>query len=140
MKIDSNSPVNNSSKAKKKKGVSSSGFSSLLGSFGETDEPSSTAATSLASPVSALDGLLAMQEVSDEEIAKKKALKQGNLTLDSLEDLRRAMIFGEVTPAKLQRVYNQIQQQKFTITNPELKAVMHEIEIRAAVELAKFGK
>ncbi len=47
---------------------------------------------------------------------------------------------SEVTPAKLQRVYNQIQQQKFTITNPELKAVMHEIEIRAAVELAKFGK
>jgi hypothetical protein len=90
--------------------------------------------------VSALDGILALQEVSDEDVGKKKAIRQGLSTLDALEDLRLAILLGEVTPTQLERIQKRMELQRGIAMDPKLQSLMNEIEVRAAVELAKLGR
>ena len=141
MKIDSNSQIRGASSTKKKRKVSSGGgFGGLLDSLSEADDAGGASGVASTAPVSALDGMLALQEVSDDEVQRKKAYRQGNLTLDELEGLRMSILLGDVVPAQLHRITERIAQQKLQINNIELQALMHDIEVRAAVELAKMGR
>ncbi len=138
MKITGNSPISNSSATKKKsKASGASGFAGLLGGAEESSAVSTPA--SIAGP-SALDGMLALQEVSDEDVGQKRAVRQGLSTLDALEDLRLAILLGEVSPTQLERIQKRMEQQRGVVMDPELQALMNEIEVRAAVELAKLGR
>lgn len=82
--------------------------------------------------------MLMLQEVSDEEANRKKAVRQGHLTLDALENLRDSILFGDVTERQLHHIAQLIEKQREIIVSPQLKAVLDDIELRVAVELAKF--
>lgn len=139
MKIDSIRTTNTKATDKKKKAAStdsaSAAFASLLSGASETTAPPSVTETIAPSDINPMLGL---QEVPDDEISKKKALKHGKTTLDLLEDLRHQLLIGSIPLGTLQGLDRLVQQQRQYCNDPRLEAVLNEIEVRAAVELAKL--
>jgi hypothetical protein len=86
-----------------------------------------------------IDSMLAIQGVSSERLNKKQQITQANLVLDSLEELRMALLSDEIPHYLLTNIEKQMNSLKHSVNNPELREVIEDIELRAAVELAKFG-
>ncbi|MBN8532021.1 MAG: flagellar assembly protein FliX [Alphaproteobacteria bacterium] len=121
----------------KKKASGSSEFSSLI------EEPSTPAEsasfTSAPAPVASLSTVLALQEVQDDDVrARREAVNRGNHLLDELEGLRRALLEGRITEAQVNRLEILLKRENPAYSDPELKAILDDIELRAAVELAKL--
>ena len=138
MKITPFFPVATGNSTQRTRRTSSSGSVSFSEYLSDADETSSTAEASAPPPASALSGILALQEISDEEVKRQKAYKQVHLTLDALEELRNALLLGQVPPHLLMRIAQRIADQKQDVTDPRLLSIMKDVELRAAVELAKL--
>ena len=83
-------------------------------------------------------GLLGLQEVSEDEVKKRKAVKKGRFTLDALSQLRDAMLMGSLPLSTLRNLEKLVAEERGTTTDPVLNAILDDIELRAAVELAKL--
>jgi len=83
-------------------------------------------------------GLIGIQEVSEEEVKRKRAYKQGRLTLDVLEQLRDGLLSGSLPVSTLRHLERLVLEERAAITDPRLNAILDDIELRAAVELAKL--
>lgn len=144
MKIDPYSPLHAAVRAKQaKKATGVAGDSLFAGFLDAADEATETFAAEqpkAAVPLSSLDMMLAIQEVPDEEFERKRAVRQGTATLDALEELRMSILMGNVTVGQLERIASRVSAQQMVVHDPKLKAILDEIEIRAAVELAKRGR
>lgn len=138
MKVDAYGNIKASTPLKKRSGISASGtFLSALDAAeaittGFTEKTGEIAATS------SLAGMLALQEISDEETRHKKLIKQGKEMLDTLEQLRRQLLIGAIPLSMLGNIEKQLKAQKQTVSDPKLIEIIDEIELRAAVELAKL--
>lgn len=106
----------------------------------ESGQSAARAAQS-SSPVAAggIDALLALQAVEDSTVGRRKAVKRANLLLDALEDIRTDLLAGMVSEGRLNRAIALLQQAKSQI-DPQLDAVVADIELRVRVELAKLGR
>ena len=140
IKISGYVPTQPAAPARRKRGasVSSAGFSSFLSAAGDADDVQDTAAANALSATSGISGLLGLQEISDEEMARKQAVKHGFTTLDTLEDLRHALLMGSVPIGLLHQIERMVAQQRQTLADPRLLSILDDIELRAAVELAKL--
>lgn len=87
-----------------------------------------------------VDALLSLQEADDPTTGRRKAVRWGHDVLNLLEKLRIDLLLGRVPEARLQNVLNLIRQQQQMNDDPVLKNILDEIEIRAAVEMAKLGR
>jgi hypothetical protein len=67
----------------------------------------------------------------------QKHLKRGYALLNELENIRLALLTGTLSLSDLKNLMQTIQTQPHTVEEPNLAAIVREIEIRAAVELAK---
>ncbi len=140
MKIDPGSPIYSkgvSSKKRKSSAEGVEGFADMLDDAGNVawaDAPESIA------PPPSVGSILSIQEVSPDETRKGRTIKRAHAMLDSLEELKLAILLGEVDEDQLAGIREQMKEQKEQIADPQLYALMKEIEIRAAVELAKYGK
>jgi hypothetical protein len=88
---------------------------------------------------SGIDALLALQAVEDPLFAKKKAVRRGNALLDTLEQIKADMLIGQVSEGRLSQLMVLIGQARQR-NLPGLDDVLDDIELRARVELAKFGR
>ena len=123
---------------KKRVGVSQSGiFSNLLG-IAEADDAQQTSRAANIVAAADISTMLALQEISEEEIRRKKIIKHGNNMLDSLEQLRRRLLMGTLPMHILHDINQQLAIQKQDIADPQLMEIIAEIELRTAVELAKL--
>jgi len=104
------------------------------------DGPPQTAAPAGASPVQSLNALLALQEVDDATEGRKRARRRADDLLDQLEDLKLSIMLGEVPLAQLENLAGLLAQRQGATDDPKLAQIINEIEIRAAVELAKRGR
>lgn len=104
------------------------------------DGPSQSAAPSGASPAQALNALLAVQEVDDATEGRRRARRRAESLLDRLEDLRLAIMLGEVPLDRLESLAGMLSERDAAVDDPQLAQIINEIEIRAAVELAKRGR
>lgn len=139
MKIESGQPYSNIASLKKRRSVSSSsGFGGMLDELAENGEASAAEQAAPAAPLSDVGQMLMIQEVSDEEANRKKAIRTAHLTLDALEELRTSILFGEVSESQLQKIQATIARQQSLVMDPHLKSILEDIELRVAVELAKF--
>ncbi len=139
MKIDSGQPYASTASIRKKRASSQvSGFSGFLDGAGETESSGATENSAPAAPLSDVGQMLLLQEVSDEEAHRKKAVRHAHLTLDALDDLRTAILMGDVSERQLQHIASIVTQQRQLIVSPHLQQVLDDIELRVAVELAKF--
>ncbi|MFO1242377.1 MAG: flagellar assembly protein FliX [Rickettsiales bacterium] len=139
MKIFGQPTVGNTSGVRRKgksNSVEGSDFSALLDAMSEASE---SAAPPPPAPVSSTNMVLSIQAVSDEEIGRKKAYKQANQTLDALEDLKKSILLGDISKHQLKNISDKIEQMRTETNDPRLQQILDEVELRAAVELAKLN-
>lgn len=139
MKITEYGAIRNASDIKRRKldGSTSASFADMLDSV-STDDTATAPSLSDLSPVQGVNNMLALQEISDEEVNRKKMVQKGNDMLDSLEKLRQQLLIGGVPMAVLRELGSRISKQRQLVSDPRLLAIIDDIELRAAVELAKL--
>lgn len=120
-----------------KSGSAGSAFSDILAAAGASTS-AAAGASSIAAPTG-IGGLLGLQEVSDEHIARQKTIKQGHSLLQSLEAIRQSLLLGMVPIDVLKTLESRLKNQREMTIDPALHSIMDDIELRAAVELAKLG-
>jgi len=67
-------------------------------------------------------------------------IKHGEDLLEELDELRHGLLIGSFPEEKLNRILAMVKSQKARLADPRLKEIVGEIELRAAVELAKLGR
>jgi hypothetical protein len=60
--------------------------------------------------------------------------------LDHLEEIRLGLLLGTIPMAKLEQLGQLVRAKRDQINDPQLLAILDEIELRAAVELAKLSR
>lgn len=118
-----------------KGGVSAgSGFSGLLGAE-ESPAPTGLSGTG---PVANIGTILAAQQAEDATQGRSRGLKWGRDLLDELEGIQRALLLGLVNINQLHVLAAKVRTYQNT-GDPNLDSILAEIELRVAVELAKYG-
>jgi hypothetical protein len=143
MKINEYSPVGKTSSVTKKKNVSSvdpgGDFLGLL-SANEVGTTSPTAPPADVQSVTSMDALLTLQEMPENEIEKRKAVQEGKGALETLEKLRHDLLTGTISGNIIDRLNDVIKLKKQVVNDSKLGAIIQDIELRAAVELAKLER
>ncbi len=133
MKITNASPIkSNEVKKRLGAGVRGASFSSFMS--GGVEETSATM------PLSSVSALNILNEVEDAAESPKKVVEHGNNILDELEKLRDGLLYGGISVSRLERMQQMLQSKLELTQDPKLAEIIEEIEIRAAVELAKLGR
>ena len=105
----------------------------------ETGEAQGAAPTAPAT-ASTIDSLLALQEVPGDRLSREAATRHGEALLEALDRLRLELLEGAVSQDNLLRLGEMAAARKGASEDPRLDAVLEEIELRVAVELAKRGR
>lgn len=92
------------------------------------------------SPLTALSTILAVQETPDSTSERRRAILQGENLLDELAALQMCIIEGSLSEDMLKGVTKLLSRPRPDVDDGELNQVLDEIEVRAAVELAKLEK
>lgn len=103
------------------------------------DDVARTSQAAPVSPVMGVGSILALQGVGDFSESRRRAVKRGNALLDLLEGIKADLLLGSVSPARLDAISEQLSTLRDRV-DPELDAVLDEIELRVLVELAKSGR
>jgi hypothetical protein len=108
-------------------------------SLPETPTATETRPASAPKSVANIDALLALQGVEDPTERRKRAVRRGRTALDVLDDLKLGLLAGSLDTATMQRLRSAAAELKSSSGDPNLDAVLAEIELRVEVELAKVG-
>lgn len=84
--------------------------------------------------------LLSIQEVGDPLTERRQAVRRGEDLLERLDELRHGLLIGAYPKEKLDQLLVLVRRQRNRVVDPRLQEVLCDIELRAAVELAKMGK
>lgn len=94
-----------------------------------------------APPLTSLDALVALQAPSDEKARRRRrAVRRGEALLDRLDETRTALLDGSLPVAILQDLRAGLDTGRKDIDDPRLSELLREIEVRAAVEVAKLER
>lgn len=91
------------------------------------------------SPISSIDAIVALQGVDDSVSSNKQTWKKGNDLLERLEEIRHGLLIGSIPVERLKNLQATLASIDVAATDPKLAEIVGEIEVRAAVELAKLG-
>jgi hypothetical protein len=135
MRVDSRQPIRTTS------GVSagmrpgeSRGFS-----LDAAPETAGTPGTPAPTTLTGLDAVLLLQAETDTpQERRRRATRRGQDLLDGLDRLKAAILGGRVAPQDLRAVASRLAERAGSSGDPRLDGLMAEIELRAAVELAKL--
>ena len=91
--------------------------------------------------LSGVSSILALQEAPDstERRARQRAVERGDAMLDELEQIRLGLLLGAIHKARLEQLAEMVRARREQLEDPKLIAILDEIELRAAVELAKLS-
>jgi hypothetical protein len=106
---------------------------------GGEEAPRNTGAASSLRTISTVDALLALQGVEDLTERKKRAVAKGRRALDVLDSLKVGLLDGTVDQSTLARLKIAAEGLNDGSGDAGLDAVLGEIDLRVAVELAKAG-
>jgi hypothetical protein len=136
MKITGPSGIGSSSGARPARDAGGEGFRIVT--------PQAPSETSTASSVSAsrgvmgVEALLALQDVGGPLERKRRAVRRAGRILDVLDEIKVALLEGALSSADLDRLRRAVRDERERTEDPALEAVLDEIELRAAVEVAKL--
>ena len=102
--------------------------------------PASASATTSASAPSAVtdvSALMALQGVEDVTERRRRAIRRGGGLLDRLEELKLALLMGEAGDGALDRLTRTLREERPVDADAGLNSLLDQIDLRAAVELAK---
>ena len=111
------------------------GFS-VSGASGAAPAQATTAASSM-SGVSDVSALMALQGVEDPTERRRRAIRRGGGLLDRLDELKMALLSGQAGDGSLERLARTLREERPTDADPTLNSLLDQIDLRAAVELAK---
>lgn len=137
MKVGGSGKITSTSGAKGGKSAPKSGAK-----FSVTEEEVEVATASavpLASPIGSIDVIMALQGVGDSTDQNEKTAQKGEDLLEKLDEIRHGLLMGNVSPQKLLQLKETLASYKISGSDPKLAEIVKDIEVRAAVELAKFG-
>ncbi len=139
MKIDRLSTIGTSAaRRNERNGSTKSGaFAKTLAMGAEAPPISAVSGGAALAPV---DALLALQEVSDDAGGRNRGRRHGEALLDHLDDLRLGLLSGRMSLDALERLSAMVASKRDQVDDRRLAQILEEIEIRAAVELAKLGR
>jgi hypothetical protein len=111
-------------------------------SVGGQEAPRNAPAASSLRSISTLDTLIALQGVDNNDFnkeRKKRAVTKGRNALDVLDQLKLGLIDGSIDQGTLARLKVASEGLNEGSGDAGLDAIMGEIDLRVAVELAKAG-
>lgn len=85
-----------------------------------------------------VDAILAMQEMGGPLERKRKAVSRAGRILDVLDDVKLGLLSGQLNTGDLERLQRAVRDQRDQTDDEKLEGVLNEIELRAAVEMAKL--
>lgn len=138
MKVQGPSGLSPAGGAKPGARPAAGGFS--LGAAAPAGAAAPTARAGGVSGVGSVDALLALQEMGGPMERRRKAVGRAGRILDVLDEVKIALIGGEVSSADMDRLMRAVRAQREETDDPRLEGVLNEIETRAAVELAKLER
>ncbi|KQO93003.1 MAG: flagellar assembly protein FliX [Methylobacteriaceae bacterium] len=100
-----------------------------------------TAGASQTGMLTGLDALLTLQGQDGADAQKerrRRSVQRGHDLLDGLDRLKAALIGGRVATRDLQAIAGRLAERNAESGDPRLDGLVAEIELRAAVELAKL--
>lgn len=112
-----------------------SGFS--VPTMGGGAPANATAAAAGVSGVADVSALMALQGVEDPTERRRRAIRRGGGLLDRLDELKLALLSGEAGEGALERLGRGLREERPIDADPELNRLLDQIDLRAAVELAK---
>ncbi|WP_412558706.1 flagellar assembly protein FliX [Thalassospira sp. MIT1370] len=141
MKVSGSKTTGTSGTSRKKASGSSggSGFADTMRSLDSSGDAGGSVGVHSTGSVSALDALLALQQSGDAlDSPRKAAVLRAKSLLEQLEAVRDGLLSGALSGPRLKQLVGLMDQQREMIDDPELSAVLDEIDLRARVELAKL--
>lgn len=140
MKIEG--PNKSSDVSKKKKTDSASSGSGIFRSLlsGGASETAGASHSATSSSISSIDALLMAQATEDpaQQKSRKRMRERAESLLDKLNDLKMAILMGNVTIGHMISIADVVAIHREKITDPDLSALLDEIDLRAQIELAKI--
>lgn len=131
MKIENGRPVGAAGASRKTGASAAPGFSVPADSPVKAGGASSVAATP------SLDAILALQAEGLDPDRRRRQVRRAQDALDALSELERGLVLGRA-PGGLEARLQSMQRGLERTGDPGLDAVLDEIDIRVAVELAKL--
>jgi len=142
MKVDPVAPFRSTSVRRNERsaaGGKGEGFSKALSANSASETPTATPVGG-GTGVGPVDSILALQEVAEDPGKRNRARRRGEELLDRLEDLRLALLEGRLPLATIEKLADLVAARRAQVNDRQLLAILDEIELRAAVELAKLGR
>jgi hypothetical protein len=130
MKIESNRPTLPSANAKRS-APGEAGFSP------QTPQSSAAPSVKAAAPTLAAHGILALQGLEDPTARRARQIRRGHDSLDALEALRLGLLEG-AAPGAVRTALDRLLRERDDSGDDALNAVINDIDVRVAVELAKL--
>lgn len=137
-KVGYSKPVVNAKALRKAAKAGATGFASALSGAEAALGAEEAEAARQSAAVASSNPLLGFQEVDTADYERRKAVKQGKLTLDALSQLRDALLMGNLPVSTIEKLEKLVQSERGATTDPQLNGILDEIELRAAVEMAKL--
>ena len=102
------------------------------------DAPAQSSGVSATASLMGVDALLTLQDVGGPLERKRRAVGRASRLLDRLDELKLALLGGNITGDNLMRLQVAIREQRAATDDPRLESLLDEIETRALVEIAKL--
>ncbi len=89
--------------------------------------------------IGGIDALIALQGIEDPVERRRRVVKNGRRALDALDEVKLGLLGGSLDQATMLRLKSVAADLKEGSGDERLDAVVAEIDLRVAVELAKAG-
>jgi hypothetical protein len=108
-------------------------------SLGGAETPQATGAAVALRTLGGIDALIALQGIEDPVERRRRAVKHGRRALDALDELKLGLLAGTLDRSTMLRLKSLAGDFQDGSGDDRLDAVLAEIDLRVAVELAKAG-
>ena len=139
MKVEGPSKAGKATKTGKagKVGKTDSTFDDMVA--GAAQEAAPAAATQA---INKVDALLAVQGAEDptERAARRRMRERGDSILRKLDNIRLGILTGNLSVGEVISIADTVASHREQINDPEMTALLDEIDLRAQIELAKMKK
>jgi hypothetical protein len=87
---------------------------------------------------SAVGAVLLAQEEDSPERRQRQSVRRADDLLDRLEEIRLSLLNGRIALPKLEALRDALAARQGSVSNPRLQDTLDAIDLRVAVELAKY--
>lgn len=139
-RTNSTKPASSSRRTSRTASSSAGAFSDHLDRIsGDTGDGVPVADTTA---VSTTGAILAAQEVSEsaDGAGRRRMRQHGEDILDRLDEIRHDILRGAISKQKLEYLAQLLRARRQTVDDPQLIEIIKDIELRAAVEIAKYSR